>query len=117
MPFGLYQTCGLATIPLCMVVAFLLLGIDEIGVQIEEPLGLLPLDSMCDEIEGDLFSMLQEGVEIKRTAQLSLEAGAGSYSPLLSYGSDQDEAADAEHREWLESAIPPRPISDWFAEK
>ena len=55
LPFGLYSTCGLATIPISMVMAFLLLGIDEIGVQIEEPLGLLPLDGLCDEIEGDLF--------------------------------------------------------------
>jgi putative membrane protein len=117
LPFGLYQTCGLATIPIAMVVAFLLLGIDEIGVQIEEPLGLLPLDTMCDEIEGDLFSMLQEGAEVKRTAQMSTAAGAGSYTPLLSYGSEDDDAADGEHREWLESAIKPRPISDWFAEK
>lgn len=117
LPFGLYQTCGLATIPIAMVVAFLLLGIDEIGVQIEEPLGLLPLDTMCDEIEGDLFSMLQEGAEVKRTAQMSTAAGAGSYTPLLSYGSEDDDAADGVHREWLESAIKPRPISDWFAEK
>ena len=124
LPFGLYQTCGLATIPLCMVVAFLLLGIDEIGVQIEEPLGLLPLDSMCDEIEGDLFSMLQEGVEIKRTAQMSTAAGSGSYSPLLSYGGgyggddEGSKAGDAAaHREWQETVIQPRPVSDWFAEK
>ena len=117
LPFGLYQTCGLATIPIAMVVAFLLLGIDEIGVQIEEPLGLLPLDTMCDEIEGDLFSMLQEGADVKRTAKMSTAAGAGSYTPLLSYGSEDDDALDGEHREWLESATKPRPISDWFAEK
>ena len=115
LPFGLYSTCGLATIPISMVMAFLLLGIDEIGVQIEEPLGLLPLDGLCDEIEGDLFSMLQEGGEVKRTAKLSTAAGSGAYSPLLSYGSE-DEALDSDHREWQET-VAPRPVSDWFAEK
>jgi predicted membrane chloride channel (bestrophin family) len=102
LPFGLYQTCGLATIPLTMVVAFLLLGIDEIGVQIEEPLGLLPLDNLCDEIEGDLFCMLQEGVEIKRTAKMSTGMYGGSYSPLMNYGAEEV-TSSAGHREWQET--------------
>ena len=84
-------------------------------MQIEEPLGLLLLDGLCDEIEGDLFSMLQEGGEVKRTAKLSTAAGSGAYSPLLSYGSE-DEALDSDHREWQET-VAPRPVSDWFAEK
>lgn len=38
MPFAFWETCGWATIPLTLIIAYLLLGIDEIGVQIEEPL-------------------------------------------------------------------------------
>ncbi len=113
LPLGLYQTCGLATIPLCVVITFLLLGIDEIGVQIEEPFGLLPLDDLCNEIEGDLFSMLQEGVEIKRTAlQARLSAiGEGDeiesleevpFSPLPQRTSDASQRI-AQHREWEEA--------------
>lgn len=77
LPLGLYEACGWATIPLSLVITFLLLGIDEIGVQIEEPFGLLPLDDVCNEIEGDLFSMLREAADIKDAA-LRASIGAGS---------------------------------------
>ena len=43
MPFTLWKTCHWAIIPVSAVIAFLLLGIEEIGVQIEEPFGILPL--------------------------------------------------------------------------
>jgi predicted membrane chloride channel (bestrophin family) len=87
LPLGLWSSCGFATVPLTVTIAFLLLGIDEIGVQIEEPFGLLPLDDLCDEIEGDLFGMLQEAVATKRTATAAADAalgnaGAGASSPL-----------------------------------
>ena len=43
MPFTLWKSCGWAMIPATSVIAFLLLGIEEIGVQIEEPFSILPL--------------------------------------------------------------------------
>ena len=43
MPFTLWKSCGLAMIPATGLIAFLLLGIEEIGVQIEEPFSILPL--------------------------------------------------------------------------
>lgn len=43
MPFTLYHACGLGCIPASVTIAFFLLGIEEIGVQIEEPFGILPL--------------------------------------------------------------------------
>lgn len=112
LPLGLYQTCGVATIPLSVVITFLLLGIDEIGVQIEEPFGLLPLDDICNEIEGDLFSMLQEGVDIKRIALHARVSAIGQgdeinsleevpFSPLPDL-SRNDASQKAEHREWEE---------------
>ena len=33
-------------IPVSAIIAFLLLGIEEIGVQIEEPFGILPLGQL-----------------------------------------------------------------------
>ena len=121
LPLGLYGTCGWATIPLSMVITFLLLGIDEIGVQIEEPFGLLPLDDVCDEIEGDLFSMLREAVSIKATAVQASIAARGlheelsnlestPYSPLprtkgATIISDKEENLGTNgtmHREWEE---------------
>lgn len=43
LPFSLWDACHWVTIPASGVIAFLLLGIEEIGVQIEEPFGILPL--------------------------------------------------------------------------
>ena len=49
MPFTLWKTCGWAMIPATFVIAFLLLGIEEIGVQIEEPFSILPLGTPLGE--------------------------------------------------------------------
>ena len=83
LPLGLYESCGWATIPLSLVIGFLLLGIDEIGVQIEEPFGLMPLDEMCMEIEGDLFSILEEAVATKRTAAAAAAAALSQRTDLF----------------------------------
>ena len=40
LPFSLWESCGLAMIPVAALVAFLLLGVEEIGVQIEEVSGV-----------------------------------------------------------------------------
>jgi len=94
LPLGLYGSCGWATVPLACTIAFLLLGIDEIGVQIEEPFGLLPLDDLCGEIENDLFEMVRGAEATKRTARAAAAAALGQpyfgegsvapYSPLPS---------------------------------
>lgn len=34
-------------VPAAVLIAFLLLGVEEIGVQIEEPFGILPLGTVC----------------------------------------------------------------------
>jgi predicted membrane chloride channel (bestrophin family) len=38
------QELGWLSVPISMVVSFLLFGIEEIGVQIEEPFGILALE-------------------------------------------------------------------------
>ena len=43
MPFTLWKTCHWAMVPASLIICFLLLSIEEIGVQIEEPFGILPL--------------------------------------------------------------------------
>ena len=37
-----------ATVPVTDLIAFFLLGIEEIGIQIEEPFSILPLEAFCD---------------------------------------------------------------------
>ena len=67
LPFSLYGACGLSTIPLVAVISFLLLGIEEIGVSIEEPFSILALEAISD-------SALNNARELK--AQHDLEAAA-----------------------------------------
>ncbi len=45
LPFTLWHACGWGAVPTSVAIAFLMLGIEEIGVQIEEPCA--SLDSMA----------------------------------------------------------------------
>jgi len=48
----------IGTIPACVLIALFFLGIEELGLQIEEPFGILPLEAMGDAVEKTLFEML-----------------------------------------------------------
>ena len=43
---------------LVALLAYLLLGIDDIGIQIEQPFSILPLRDICEEIEDEIESEL-----------------------------------------------------------
>jgi predicted membrane chloride channel (bestrophin family) len=79
MPFALWEPMKgswnhWATIPSTAVLASFLFGIEELGIQIEEPFGILPLESLCDtSIEGVVVDM-----------RSSYEKGQfGSFSPAV----------------------------------
>lgn len=61
LPFALVQRFGLVTIPVTLVVAYILFGIEEIGVEIEDPFGEdtndLPLEKICETIEQNLLEL------------------------------------------------------------
>ena len=61
LPFTLYNTCRWATVPISAIVAFLLLGIEEIGVNIEEPFSILPLGEHTKRAQ--LFVLASEETE------------------------------------------------------
>ncbi|KAL1528022.1 hypothetical protein AB1Y20_009391 [Prymnesium parvum] len=53
LPFALWPVMGSswnhwATVPATDVIAFFLFGIEEIGIQIEEPFSILPLEALCN---------------------------------------------------------------------
>lgn len=48
LPFMLYEGCGWTTVPISVLMGFLLLGIEEIGVSIEEPFSILSLEAICE---------------------------------------------------------------------
>ncbi|KAG2496138.1 hypothetical protein HYH03_005741 [Edaphochlamys debaryana] len=50
LPLALYDACNIWVIPVTATIAYLLLGIEDIGVQIEEPFSILPLPEICQDL-------------------------------------------------------------------
>lgn len=62
LPFALVDTFGWATVLATFLVAYVFFGIEEIGVEIEDPFGVddndLPLDGICQGIQSTLLAFL-----------------------------------------------------------
>ncbi len=62
LPFALVRDFGWGTILDTLLVAYVFFGIEEIGVEIENPFGLddndLPLERLCATIERDLLALI-----------------------------------------------------------
>lgn len=58
LPFALWKSCGIATIPTEVFVALALLGIEDIGVQIEEPFSVLACEVICGSVAMNTCSIL-----------------------------------------------------------
>ncbi len=60
LPFALLDGFGWWEVMVCILVAFILLGIEEIGVEIEDPFGSddndLPLERFCSGVEDDMLA-------------------------------------------------------------
>ena len=58
LPLALVQSYGWETVPVTLMIAYVLFGIEEIGVEIEDPFGSdvndLPLKAICETIEQNL---------------------------------------------------------------
>ncbi|MEI6853425.1 MAG: bestrophin family protein [Bacteroidota bacterium] len=62
LPFGLYEKFHWIAVPVIGIVSLILLGINEIGVEIEDPFGNdpndLPMDTICENIEKNIREIL-----------------------------------------------------------
>jgi putative membrane protein len=67
LPIVLIDRFGWFTLPATVFVAYTLFGIEEIGVEIEDPFGHdlndLPLDQFCATIEANLLALINRGEE------------------------------------------------------
>lgn len=81
LPFSLYPNLGVWTIPVVFAVTGVLAGIEEIGVQCEEPFGILPLDVICNRIEADVTSTLKEDGDVKALLFSTMKREAVMSSP------------------------------------
>ena len=63
---------GWLMIPVVAIVTYALLGIEQIGVQIEDPFGLedndLPLDAICETIRANLLEVLARNTSTELSA-------------------------------------------------
>ena len=62
LPFALYPKFGMATLAVAPVIALLLAGINEIGIDVEEPFSLLPLESIADRAAMDCNELISTQV-------------------------------------------------------
>lgn len=76
LPFQLVQDLGFWTGPIVILISFTLFGIEEIGIEIENPFGRdsndLPLDSICKTIQrniDDLMSLEPATARLKPSEQ------------------------------------------------
>ncbi|GIL77875.1 hypothetical protein Vretimale_6511 [Volvox reticuliferus] len=60
LPLGLWERYHWSMLPVIALIGFLLLGIDEIGISIEEPFGILPLDVICTRAQTDVVSLIKD---------------------------------------------------------
>lgn len=64
LPFALVGPFGWSTVIYALMIAYILFGIEEIGVEIENPFGTdyndLPLEQICGTIEHDLLAVIKE---------------------------------------------------------
>jgi ion channel-forming bestrophin family protein len=67
LPFALIESYGWSTIIDTLLIAYILFGIEEIGVEIEDPFGEddndLPLEEICGTIERNLLNVRPAGEE------------------------------------------------------
>jgi putative membrane protein len=64
----------LLTIPSSAVVVFFLLGIEELGLQIEEPFGILPMEAFCDGAIGAALNEMVVSEDKKRDEEKAVES-------------------------------------------
>ncbi|GBF96253.1 hypothetical protein Rsub_08798 [Raphidocelis subcapitata] len=58
LPFALFSSgLGWGAVPVTLVTAYLLLAVDEIGVQIEEPFSILPLEDILFDIQSETAAL------------------------------------------------------------
>mmetsp|Transcript_3533 Transcript_3533/g.8802 ORF Transcript_3533/g.8802 Transcript_3533/m.8802 type:complete len:89 (-) Transcript_3533:26-292(-) len=56
-------TLGWATVPSIAMISFFMLGVEEIGMEIEEPFTVLPLDAICNTASTNTKELLAQNVE------------------------------------------------------
>eukprot|EP00884_Botryococcus_braunii_P000321 jgi/Botrbrau1/1028/Bobra.0076s0002.1 len=84
LPFQLWYSLHWGAVPATLLISFFLLGIDEIGVMIEEPFSILALDAICETAKKNVLEISQKQAwahgfltrELNRSGDLSPKSPA-----------------------------------------
>jgi ion channel-forming bestrophin family protein len=73
LPFSVIGPLQWATIPFVALSTFMVVGIDEVAVQIEEPFTILPLEAICKTICANIDEMMDDRVIVEGIADGHLD--------------------------------------------
>eukprot|EP00892_Ulva_mutabilis_P011484 jgi/Ulvmu1/8708/UM047_0048.1 len=79
-PVWLQNQVGLEIIPTTALIAFLLLGMEEIGVENEEPFSILPLEVIAGKAKSDIIELMNKQRENRRFADVIYDYSAATSS-------------------------------------
>eukprot|EP00955_Chlamydomonas_euryale_P075493 362342-Chlamydomonas_euryale.AAC.8 len=101
LPIAIYPNVGDFTAPIVVAIAAVLCGVEEIGVQCEEPFGILPLEVICGRVKADVMKTLEDDLSVKQTL---IEAGCGPREPAAGkYVSASSSATSNGRPSWVVS--------------
>lgn len=70
LPLGLWTIDSswnkILTIPVTAIISFFMLGVETLGVQLEEPFSILPLEALCDTSIGAVLKEMTEKETLRR---------------------------------------------------
>lgn len=90
LPFALWEPCKWLTPGVIAVVGFLLMGVESIGVQIEQPFSVLPLELLCSIIKTNIMESLvvrgnlSQVIGFRPEGQVRWRGGLGAFRYNLS---------------------------------
>ncbi|EFN52998.1 hypothetical protein CHLNCDRAFT_137443 [Chlorella variabilis] len=83
LPFALWSYLEWLLLPTMVVLTFLLLGIENIGIQIENPVRVLPLHSFCLGMKTAALSMVRHQPDVQRAIDTGLVAASARHQHRL----------------------------------
>jgi len=69
LPFGCWTAMGWDALLFAPLTAFLLFGVDQIGVDLENPFSVLPLDVLANKLKLDAADMVAQSADVGRLAE------------------------------------------------
>eukprot|EP00850_Spirogloea_muscicola_P004505 SM000019S05049 [mRNA] locus=s19:675409:676678:- [translate_table: standard] len=101
LPLALWEECHWATVPATIFSAAALFCVEEVGVLIEEPFGILPLDYICATCQKDLEDLTRAHDVIQRRLQaaaVSKVSGGAATPPVEGDSTDLEGGKSGKHR-------------------